>query len=91
MRVLIIISLLFLGCVEAMACAGCVYERMLVWYPTLVCARLAVVPFLAINRLDFARVLGVFVAIGTHCGSDKVKDSFRQARCSAIFCSNSAF
>ena len=40
---------------------GCSYERFVVWYPPLVCIRLAVVPFLTINRLDFIRVLGVFV------------------------------
>ncbi len=61
MRVLIAIFLLFFSCAEALACPACSYERMLVWYPTVVCIRLAVVPFLIANRLDFVRVLGVFV------------------------------
>jgi hypothetical protein len=61
MRVLVVISFLLIGCAEAMACPGCSYERMAVWYPTVVCIRLAVVPFLVVNRLDFVRVLGVFV------------------------------
>ena len=62
MRVLVTILLLLVGCAELMACPGCSYERFVVWYPPLVCIRLAVVPFLTINRLDFIRVLGVFVA-----------------------------
>jgi len=44
-----------------MACPMCSYERMLDWYPKLVITRLAIVPFLAVNRLDAVRVLGAFV------------------------------
>jgi hypothetical protein len=62
MRVFLATLLFLAGCVEVLACPGCSYERFAVWYPPLVCIRLAIVPFLTINRLDFVRVLGVFVA-----------------------------
>lgn len=61
MRLLIPILLLLASCAEAMACPGCNYERFLTWYPQVVCLRLGVASLLAVNRLDFVRVLGVFV------------------------------
>lgn len=57
----VILCLLLLGGVEVMACPMCSYERMLDWYPKLVLTRLAIVPFLVVNRLDGVRVLGAFV------------------------------